>query len=166
MKQAKDVQRPGKREQDVKQGRGIERLCIPFRKKGLAAIIKGVPERPFHSPEAFLEVMGNRNGIISKIAEDKGLQARKNPWPRQESQYTQQQGETAGRNPRAAGFILDVHNRSKKANGRPKINNETVKMFGKYHVRGRIVLDRSKQNRQTNHATIEKNAPISNAWSL
>jgi len=52
MEQTKDAERPGEREEEVKDRAGIENECVPLGEERKAAVVERVPERNLAVPEA------------------------------------------------------------------------------------------------------------------
>ena len=57
MQQTEHTQRPGQRQQQIKQRRRIQDLCVPLRQKRRATIVQRIPQRDFTVPEAFAEMI-------------------------------------------------------------------------------------------------------------
>src|SRR5207244_3874384 len=77
VRQTKKWQRPGKGQQQINQGKGIQRQGIPLRKKRNPATTEWIPQGQLTPPESLAMEIRQRITEHSEVANDKRAQAEK-----------------------------------------------------------------------------------------
>ena len=95
--QTKHAQRPGQRQEHIKQRRRIKGHRVPLRQKREPAIIQRIPKRHFAMPKTLAEVISQRVTENGEVAMKKSPPAGYHVWVSHAQQRREQRRKTPGR---------------------------------------------------------------------